>query len=71
LIIGDLFWNNTSSRDIYINDVDAWSWCVGGGLTEDELFNIIENFDFKLIKKTFYEKIENLERIKYIFNKNG
>ncbi len=70
LIIGDLFWNDVSSRHIYAEDPDAWSWCVGGGLTEEELFNMANMFNFQLLKKDFLESIENLERVRYIF-KNG
>ena len=67
LIIGDLFWINTSTRDIYINDADSWSWCVGGGLTEKELFNMTYRSNFKFITKEVYEQIDILERVKYIF----
>lgn len=66
LIIGDLFWKNITNRDIYRDDPDAWSWCVAGGLTENELFNMVNQYNFKVVDKFFYEQIENLERIRYI-----
>ncbi len=68
LIICDLIWcGYEKERELYKNDINAWCWCTGGCLTDDELTEIAEKYNFKLITKEEYEQIETLKRMRYIF----
>ncbi len=52
LVIGDFVWcGSEEEREFYKDNVDAWCWCTGGCLTEEELFFITDKFGFKLDEK--------------------
>jgi SAM-dependent methyltransferase len=68
LIVGDLFWcGSEKEREIYRDNIDAWCWCTGGCLTEDEILFITFKNGFNLVERKELEKIETFTRMRYIF----
>jgi hypothetical protein len=66
--VGDLFWcGSEKEREIYRDNIDAWCWCTGGCLTEDEILFITFKNGFNLVERKELEKIETFTRMRYIF----